>query len=94
MIFDDWLQQFTNSKGQSDATVVINMFTVTFLWIGIMWPTFQASGSAEVWIDFKLVNKIVRELHNLDPNKSVGPDNWPTRVLKDMADQMCSPLYT
>jgi len=33
------------------------------------------------------------KLHNLDPNKSAGPDNWPTKVLKaDMAEQLCLPL--
>jgi len=32
------------------------------------------------------------KLHNLDPNKSAGPVNWPTRVLKDMAEQLCLPL--
>jgi len=32
------------------------------------------------------------KLHNLDPNKSAGPDNWPTKVLKDMAGQLCLPL--
>jgi len=32
------------------------------------------------------------KLHNLDPNKSAGPDKWPTEVLKDMAEQLCSPL--
>jgi len=31
-------------------------------------------------------------LQNLDPNKSAGPDNWPTKVLKDMAEQLCLPL--
>jgi len=32
------------------------------------------------------------KLHNLDPNKSAGPDNWPTKVLKDMTEQLCLPL--
>jgi len=32
------------------------------------------------------------KLRNLDPNKSAGPDNWPTKVLKDMAEKLCLPL--
>jgi len=32
------------------------------------------------------------KLHNLDPNKSAGPDNWSTKVLKGMAEQLCLPL--
>ena len=32
------------------------------------------------------------ELSNLNPNKAAGPDSWPPKVLKEMADQQCIPL--
>jgi len=32
------------------------------------------------------------KLHNLDPNKSAGPDNWPTKVHQEMAEQLCLPI--
>ena len=32
------------------------------------------------------------KLSGLNPNKAAGPDNWPPKVLKEMADQLCIPL--
>ena len=37
-------------------------------------------------------SEVERELKNLNPTKAAGPDNIPTRVLKECATQLASPV--
>ena len=36
---------------------------------------------------------ILNKLTDLNPSKSPGPDGWPPIVLKEIAQQICLPLY-
>ncbi len=38
-------------------------------------------------------NSIAKQLHQLKPNKATGPDEFPARVLKEVADNI-APLIT
>ena len=53
-------------------------------------PDFQVDTSIPILSNVSVTsNFFYVKLHNLNPNKSAGPDNWPT---KEMAEQLCLPL--
>ena len=56
-------------------------------------PEFNISIDAPVLDDVPISPEVVcTKLSDLNPNKAAGPDNWPPKVLKEMADQLCIPL--
>jgi len=56
-------------------------------------PKFSINIDALVLDDVPISPKVVHaKLNKLNPNKAAGPDNWPPKVLKEMVDQLCTPL--
>jgi len=56
-------------------------------------PDFSINVDAPILNDVPITPEIVyTKLSNLNPNKAAGPDNWPPKVLKEMAEQLCIPL--
>jgi len=56
-------------------------------------PDFSINVDAPIMSDVPITCEIVfTKLSNINPNKAAGPDNWPPKVLKEMADQLCIPL--
>jgi len=57
-------------------------------------PDFSINVDAPILNDAPIAPEIVyTKLSNLNPNKAVGPDNWPPKVLKEMAEHLCIPFF-
>jgi len=58
-------------------------------------PEFSINIDARVLDDVPILSEdMYAKLNELNPNKAAGTDNWPPKVLKEMADQLCIPLST
>ena len=56
-------------------------------------PEFSISIDAPVLEYVPISPEVVyTKIRDLNPNKADGLDNWPPKVLKEMADQLCIPL--
>ena len=56
-------------------------------------PDFKKTSYSEPLLDLVITpEQVLNKLKELNPNKATGPDNIPSRLLKELSDVLCDPI--